>query len=577
MTVKTTKTNQDNSLKVLKGIGESHFNLPSAHDLIKSALANVPSIADLKLPKLNQDDKPKSEARSKKAKKISTPRLDVDNDPVLFRTAEGIRQNLAQAKLAMAISQQFDPFISAFLWAKRKLPEKYQPSVKSLMLEYKEIKSLFSQALPEVYSQLVSANPESDGDKILNVATASLNSQLEDELTVLSMWAKAFSQSRDGFHHELDLLVFTLEQTFELFSGLLSEKTQLATKDFDVGNVFMAYLAGDGPATYPGSNGPIGAHLVEFPYDERKMLSLMLTLYMHEFRHNIFDDIKGHSQELIQSIEIALTNAYKNRKLNFRQKYVKIGLNYIPTLDFVTNFFRDTIGEIDADINGGVMLTGIAYFYGLAVIFSALNNKDTINAQTSCLLEIDGNYESIDKSDKTNISVAFEPHPPDYVRAIMIAYALELMGFDNEAKTCLDLTQQTLGEIKPDMVKWTSADNRDRTVLKLDVQDLIAASKIVVETLMFAKLKSLNGYCSSDIINWNSFRQSKVDRLVEQICQKTSAIPDDFGDVYATYIAAASILAYWRLVKNGSDAYLAIRQVEKHALKMLANIKDKKT
>jgi len=38
------------------------------------------------------------------------------------------------------------------------------------------------------------------------------------------------------------------------------------------------------------------------PHNERNIIPIMLTLYMHEFRHDIFHDVDGLGDELTQVV-----------------------------------------------------------------------------------------------------------------------------------------------------------------------------------------------------------------------------------------------------------------------------------
>jgi hypothetical protein len=78
-----------------------------------------------------------------------------------------------------------------------------------------------------------------------------------------------------------------------------------------------------------------------------------------------------------------------------------------------------------------------------------------------------------------------------------------------------------------------------------------------------------------DVINWNAARQAKVDVLAQNLMAGNAYVPDDMGDFYATYVAAAATMAYWGLSEGGRRVEDSIARVEKNALKMLDTVRER--
>ena len=100
---------------------------------------------------------------------------------------------------------------------------------------------------------------------------------------------------------------------------------------------------------------------------------------------------------------------------------------------------------------------------------------------------------------------------------------------------------------------------------------------MIAKALIRTPLKSLGDVATGDILTWNEKRQAKVDKLAELLMQGKSDVPEELGDVYATYVAAAAALAYWGAVGAGRRAKLqAVPMIEKNALAMLTTIRERR-
>jgi hypothetical protein len=263
----------------------------------------------------------------------------------------------------------------------------------------------------------------------------------------------------------------------------------------------------------------------------------------------------------------AIAEACEKQEIKFSQDTVRIDRTEVPTSNIMVKLFADTIGEVDADISGGILLSGPAYLYNMISTFSAFNSKGDGVFKTPRLLRA-GSYFSINKLENDQKTIEFWPHPPDYIRAYIVAAALDEIGFPAEATQCRLLADQAVGEV-PKFITWRSDNPKSKVAIRIPVEDLKVVAPVVAKALIRSPLAALGGLATVDIINWTERRQLKVDRLVDNLMNGSAALPDDLGDIHATYVAAAASLAYWGLVKSGVPAMKAARFVEANSLAML--------
>ena len=109
----------------------------------------------------------------------------------------------------------------------------------------------------------------------------------------------------------------------------------------------------------------------------------------------------------------------------------------------------------------------------------------------------------------------------------------------------------------------------------IPVADIQAAAPVIAKTLISHKLKSLGDRATEDFVNWTPRREEKVQALADQLVAGKADIPEDVGSVYATYIGAAAIVAYWKKVAKGGDPVESAKQVNKTALSMMKTLRAK--
>lgn len=505
-------------------------------------------------------------------------------DATLFAAAEGLRLMMDDGKYEAIVAERFDDHADKVSWARDVYAEAHpelMPAIESLEAHLEQLRNLYLESLPRVLSVLEAQNPEVPEHALLDAAIDSLDEELSPILDVLRIWTDAFGQARSGNYRQLDAVVFAVKQAFLLYDNEKpigpcerANPHRIKTSKYKVGNAFVARASDQGPATVPGGRGPIGAHALEVPHDEMNIIALMLVLYMHEFRHDFFHDVEGLDVELTMAVANAIAEAVDSEEVVLSKEKVNVGRNKVPLRDLLMKLFADTIGEVDADISGGVLLSGPAYLFNMVSTFSAFNAGGESVFNKNRLLRT-GSFFGMHEISATKRSIQFWPHPPDYIRAYIVAAALEQIGFVEEANQCRALADQAVGEPTPEHIVWKNEDPESTMKIRIPVDDVKAIAPVVAKALIQTKLDTLDGLSTVEIINWTRHRQEKVDLLVKNLMAGSSDIPKDEGDFYATYVAAAATLAYWGLVKSGVQARRAAKQVNTKALEMIFTIKER--
>lgn len=504
------------------------------------------------------------------------------NGATLFTAAQALREIMDEGRFDAIIADRFDPLAGAVNWARLHMEERFQGAIESLNGQLLQLRVLYKDALPRVLTVLAAQNPDVPEQMLLQVAVQVLDEELAQILTVLRIWTDAFAQHRDQMYEQLGAVRQLVEECYLLFRGDALDgddkvkKAHVHTTVFQVGNVFVARFGHLGPATLP-AKGPIGAHAIEVPMDERNIITLMLPLYAHEFRHDVFHDVVGLEDDVREAVAKAIVEAYEKGELKFSSEYIKLGRQKVKTIDLIVKFFADTIGEVDADISGGVLLTGVSFLYLVILSFSAFNAKGRTVESTPRLLRSASYFELVPDEKTGAVALEFFPHPPDYIRAHIVAAALDEIGFKPEGDECRALADIAAGDPLPQKIKWFDASGKSKLVIEIPVEDIKAVAPVIAKALIRTPLKSLGDVATGDILVWNKKRQAKVDKLAELLMQGRSDIPEELGDVYATYVAAAAALAYWGAVGAGRRAKLhAVPMIEKNALAMLATIRERR-
>lgn len=586
-------------LIALPGAGRAKFPLPTVEQLIavcvqhinqkaaeqrqRAAAAAEAAAAKSKRSKAEAKEEPKgiNEILGDSVPPVSTVVPAVLNAPTngstLYAAAGGMADMLYDGRCDAYLANIFDEPQGVEEWARKNMPPKFQKTVESLRFHWEEIYKLFvgergprhnhiGGALPSVMHAVQANFPGASEDDVIQAAIKVICGALQQIMNILQMWDSSFKQQRDGKYSELLYVTNTLEQCFQLFTA-----DGIKTMVMHVGDVFMPRYAEGGPATRPGSRGPLNSHLVDVPHYMRKTLIINMPIFTHEFRHDIYADIPGLPKEMAQAVVKAIqANAHK---FKFSSDTIALGGQKVSTLDLITQIYVQTLSETDADIAGGVLLTGKAFMLSMVVVFSALNTMGSSIFNANATLRASSRYGIDDSSGQPELQVA--PHMPDYARAYVGAAALDVLGFKDHANEIRALADQAGGEPRPKFITWSNSDPNDKRFkfkIQVPFEDLIQVAPVVAEAIIHTKLECLGKRSTGDLVFFDAYKQEKVDRLTGLLLKGESELPADMGDVYATYVCAAAITAYWELCKNGVHPRRAADQVETCSRKMMDEV-----
>lgn len=590
-------------LIVLPGTGRRTFKMPTVEELISACVQYINKVA------AEQRARAEAQSRALRGRKASAPEteenkgikeilegsslpqlilplpggadqalLAVRHGGTLFLAAGGLAESMYDGRFEEHLAPIFDAPQGIEDWAKRHMPEKFQETVDSLRYHWQEIYKLFvgeqelskanvSGALPSVMHAVRANFPEAGEDEVVSAAVNVICKALAQIMGVLQMWDSSFMQQRDGKYVELMYLTYTLEQCFKLMTA----GAQIQTIVMHVGDVYMPRYSGSGPATIPGARGPLHAHLIEVPFNMRRSLITNMPIFTHEFRHDVYADVPNLPVQMAQAV---IDSIDKNKaSYKFSSETISLGGQKVPTFDLIKQIYVQTLSETDADIAGGVLLTGPAFGYSMISVFSALNSMGDSIFSFDHLLRSGSRY-AVDQS-SGEPELVFAVHMPDYPRAYVVAAALDRLGFVQEAADIRLLADQAAGDKKPTTVTWVNGDRNDkRYKFKIEVPfaDLIQVAPAVVDAIINTKLECLGNRSMSDLVFFDQHKQNKVELLAALLAQGKSEFPADIGDVFANYVAAAAITAYWNLCKGGMRPRSALAQVEANARKMLDEV-----
>lgn len=520
------------------------------------------------------------------------------NEPAdrLYKTlllgATGLQANMVSRQLDGIVYDIFGSEIGTLNWAANNMPEQYRKGAVSLQKQFDTIVPRFKQALLQLLRELAKRNPNAPQSQLLKHAVDLLLEQLGGFRFISKVYTDSFGQYRDGVYaSELMAINFFYDQAAALFQSVDPDAPEKKAEGLDtiiykVGNKYLARFTSMSLATIPGSKGPIGIHALQMPFDFQDILALMLPLLAHEFRHNVFADVNGLDDEMRSDLKNCLIADHKSGKFKFQSEEIDLGGQKEKTIDMMVKLMVDSIGEIDADIAGGVLFTGTAYLYNMMLSFPAMLVRGTPLAQAKKLLRTDSYFKLIPQTDGTK-ALQFEPHPPDYIRAHIVAAGLDEIGFKAEADECRRLADLAVGTPLPTHITWADGSDEgedgksERTdiVIRFSVEDIKAVAPTVARAIIRSKLKSLGGRSTLEMIDWNAAREAKVQKLTAILVAGKSEVPDDMGSVYATYVGAAATLAYWQLLHQetdpNADASAVARAVNANAMKMIHELEVK--
>lgn len=457
---------------------------------------------------------------------------------------------------------------------------KLQPAANSLNQQLEAADALYREVLPGLLLMLEGMYPQLPEEMLIEVAAQAVDQELMLIHYVMWVWADIFSQDRNRFFvKERASIDEFIDGCFELFIGTECGKcgdtcrNLLAT--MTVGGKFKCRFEADGPSTLPaqaiqarGPSGADAAHAGNIPFNMEKIIAFVKVIFAHEFMHDIFADIQGKDggpsleSELLDVVDRALVTAFKKPegergRLKLSTTHIMVGEQKVKTINLLRKVFADTLNEMNADISGGILLTGPAFLDCMIVTFKALYGP---------ILRRYGRdnkfpNETIYMADEVG-RIEMEAHLPPYIRAKIVRFALEFLGFKKEAKKYSMLTDQAteLDEL-PKFATWFDAEGAYPNI-DIPCADLEAAGRIVVKAIMSTRLKSLNGRSMKQLMNWTRDRQDKVEILVRIMIGELTIDDLPEGSIFETYVAAATVLAHRRLVEKNETGRKALEHLQ---------------
>lgn len=451
---------------------------------------------------------------------------------------------------------------------------KFHPAANSLLDQLETANALYRQVLPDLLKVLEGMYPQLPEEQLIEVAAQAIDQELMIILYVLWVWGDIFSQDRNRlFVKERASIDEFINGCFELFIGTDCGSCGKTCRDLlstmSAGGVFKCHFEAEGPSTLPaqvmqarGPSGNASAHAINIPFDMEKMIAFVKVLFAHEFMHDIFSDVRGLEQELDEVIENVLITAYNKKdgergKLRLTSETIKVGDQDVPTIALLLQVFRDTLNEMNADVSGGILLTGPAFLECMIVTFKALYGPILKRYGRDNKFPNDTIYVADGKG-----HIEMEAHLPPYIRAKIVRFALEYLGFKKEAKMFSERTDQaTELDARPAVATWWDVEGNYPNI-DIPCADLEAAGRIVVKAIMNTKLKSLKGRSMKQLLSWTRGRQDKVDAFVKIMTGEATMDDLPTGKIYETFVAAAVPLADRRLVEMGKTGRKALEHLQ---------------
>lgn len=585
------------------GTGSDDFNFPSTEDLVKRSLKRAA-----------REAKNQRKRDRKAGKTVTQPQGDSDNtgngdgksligDLVIPQVAKVVpagqtRESYTDGQTilqgadgfqAMMIARQFDGYYeerfgdmaSLFTWGIANMEAKYKPVVISLDRQLGKLRTSYEKALPQLVADLAKRNPKAPIMAVMQKAVQLIDKELMQILYVLNVYAESIKQGRDGrFTSELGAVAVFFEDAFNLYTAGDMHCTadgsklpqQLPMENYSVGDVFMPRVTASGLATIPGARGPVGANALQVPFEMLDILMLVLPLLGHEARHNVYHDVKGLEEESLEVVEKAIRDAHTAGTIKFAADEMEVNGDKVPTIEMVVKLFCEWLGEIDADVVGGVLFSGEAFGDNMIMSFPAMMVRSGKVSSKENLLRNESRYHLVPQKDGS-VGLVFEEHPVDFVRVKLVAATLEEIGFAKAGTRLRELADFMVGDVIPTEVIYKDAEGKEDLVIKFNTADLVAVGPVVAKALIRTPMKSLSGKSNGDLVMWNSHRQAKVEAIAAILEKGSSELPNDQGSIFATYVGSAATNAFLRLVASKVDPVTAARTVNVNALKMVAGLR----
>lgn len=502
----------------------------------------------------------------------AVPQIPDADFQALINGADAIQRRMISRQFDDIMEQIFGDIEETAAWAVKNMKPSLHPPFQDHLRQVKAMRAQVEQALPKVVAELARRNPGVPPAAIMKHAVEMLAKQLGPIVSVLSVYSAAIAQYRSGkFTRQLTAINGYMEACYRLWiNGDIEGKDpaappQIPLSSLTVGAHLLTMIGGPGLGTIPGAKGPVGLSLLMYPLDMLDWISLSLTLNSHENGHQIFADVKDFEPEMQKTVRTAVKAATASQTLQFTTRVSAIGRNRVPTEDLVVKMITDCIGEIEADV-AGVLVNGPAFLYGMLLSFPAMLIREGRVKDAKRLLRTSSVYMTEEQPDGS-MALEFESHPPDYIRAYLVAAMVEEIGYKADADLLRKLADQMVGKL-PDALTWEHAEGKSSQVISIKVADIKAIAPVVAKALIRSKLKSLGDKSLSELVLWSQKQQTKALALKANLLSGKSEIPTGQGSMYPTLVGSAAALAYWEALHT-QDGDVVLPKLDENVLKML--------
>lgn len=499
---------------------------------------------------------------------------DADYD-ALLSGADAIQRRMVARQYDDLMEQIFGELVDTATWGVNNMPADLRPPLEDHLRQVLKLRAQVEKALPMIVAELAKRNPGVPASAILKHAIEMLAEQLSPIVSILRVYSAALGQYRSGrYARQLRCINTYMESCYRLWTNGDVDGThpdappQIPLSSLTVGMRLMSMIGGPGLGTIPGANGPVGLSLLMYPLDMLDWISMSLTLNSHESGHQIFADIKGFEPEMQRVVQKAVVSAVRSSTLQFQTPTSMVVGNRVPTHELVVKMITDCIGEIEADV-AAVLVNGPAYLYGMLLSFPAMLVREGRVKDAKQLLRTSSVY-MLEPQDDGTAKLEFEPHPPDYIRAYLVAAMVEEMGYKADADLLRKLADQMVGKT-PSVLTWEDASGESKDVITIKVADIKVVAPVVAKALMRTKLPQLGDKSLSDLVMFGPKQHVKAVALKNNLLAGKSDIPFEMGSMYPTLVGSGVAMAFWEAL-HGKDGNVVLTELEENTLKMLEKL-----
>jgi hypothetical protein len=451
------------------------------------------------------------------------------------------------------------------------LPPEMVPVSASLNRQLTVLRQRYSEALPKAIQMVKEHFPQAKDDEVQATAFHLLDEEMGPIMATLGIFIPGIKQWMDNVHLPLlRLLRYQAEQMMYLYlTGNMNlekgdlKSNLLSTVSVSAGDVWIPYLGEEGPATIPVS-GPPGAHVLLYPFGMKNDVAFLILIQAHEMMHVVDAIVKGWKAQSRKRLVSKIRAGIGKLGLSVSTVEIAPGVE-IPVEQFAEKVLLDQISEEIADLPGGFLVSGPAFFDLFGLFIGALNAMRKGITGTPKLFRPDSIYTFEPQPDGKTLSIDFEVHVPDDARMGIGARAARRLGFIDAANE-LDALCAAEGNAK--LVTWKHSKEQEEKegiksthIIKFPRADYMKIADFFIDVLMFEKYAALGGQSWSDRVCFTQEMADKAASLVPNLKNSNGTLPDDGRHYWLHLIGVAMVQAYKELIKEGRDPSSSIERV----------------